>query len=368
MNGRVHRDLPSRAEHIGSLLRPRSLKNAFGAFRRGEISAELLNEVVDASIIDAIMLQENCGLNTITDGEFRRGSWFLGFVDSVLGLTTQPSMFGFSSEESAWQCPYAEGAIVRSPDGVTIREYEFLCEHTSGIPKVTMPAPSAMHFWRGEKAMDRGIYPDLDKFFEDLTAVYRAEISELAKLGCIYLQFDEVPIAMLCDPKIQEAVSARGEDPMALLERYITITNNVLDGRPPNMTVGMHLCRGNYKGRWMAEGGYTPVAERLFQGVEVDAFFLEYDSERAGDFTPLAAIPDDKSVVLGLVSSKVSVLESTEELKRRLDEATKYIPLERLAISPQCGFASSAGGNPISEDDERRKLSLVVEVAENIWN
>jgi len=368
LNGRVHRDLPSRAEHIGSLLRPRSLKNAFGAFRRGEISAELLNEVVDASIIDAIMLQENCGLNTITDGEFRRGSWFLGFVDSVLGLTTQPSMFGFSSEESAWQCPYAEGAIVRSPDGVTIREYEFLCEHTSGIPKVTMPAPSAMHFWRGEKAMDRGIYPDLDKYFEDLTAVYRAEISELAKLGCLYLQFDEVPIAMLCDPKIQEAVSARGEDPMALLERYITITNDVLDGRPSSMTVGMHLCRGNYKGQWMAEGGYTAVAERLFQGVEVDAFFLEFDSERSGDFTPLAAMPDNKSVVLGLVSSKLATLESKEELKRRVDEATKYISLERLSISPQCGFASSAGGNPISEDDERRKLSLVVEVAEDIWN
>ena len=369
MNGRVHRDLPSRAEHIGSLLRPRSLKNAFGAFRRGEISAELLNEVVDASIIDAIMLQENCGLNTITDGEFRRGSWFLGFVDSVLGLTTQPSMFGFSSEESAWQCPYAEGAIVRSPDGITIKEYDFLCARTSGTPKVTMPAPSAMHFWRGEKAMDRGIYPDLDKFFEDLTAVYRAEISELAKLGCIYLQFDEVPIAMLCDPKIQEAVSARGEDPMALLERYITITNNVLDGRPPNMTVGMHLCRGNYKGRWMAEGGYEPIAERLFCSLEVDAYFMEYDTPRAGDFGPLCYMPNDKIVVLGLISTKSPQLERKDEIKRRIDEAATIVPLDRLAISPQCGFSSGGGGGQVvTVDDTRRKLELVLEVARDVWD
>lgn len=357
---------PFRAEHIGSLLRPRALKSAFGELRNGAIDRAEFDSRADAAIIEAIRLQENCGMLAITDGEFRRGSWFLGFVDAIEGLTTRPSTFAFSGEHAAWECPYAEGTLRRTRP-IAVDEYAFVCKYTDCTPKVTIPAPSAMHFWRSSESADPAAYPDLDRFFDDLVAVYRAEIAELGAAGCTYLQLDEVPIAMLCDAKVQDAVRAHGDDPSDLLERYIEAINRALEGRPAGMTVGMHLCRGNYKGQWMAEGGYAPVAEHLFRHAAVDAFFLEYDTERAGDFTPLQAVPADKTVVLGLVSTKTPQLEAPDELKRRIDIASDFVPLERLALSPQCGFASSVGGNPLTVDDEIRKLSLVAEVADAVW-
>ncbi len=357
---------PFRAEHIGSLLRPQPLKNAFRQHAAGEIDTLLLEETLDGAIIDAIRLQEEAGMQAITDGEFRRGSWFLGFVEAIDGLTTAPSLFEFSGAHSAWHCPYAERRVQRLA-GVTTHEFNFVRQHTDRTPKATMPSPTAMHFWRGDDAVSKDAYPDIETYFADLAHLYQQELNELESLGCTYVQLDEVPIAMLCDPAVQAQVAARGDDPANLLKRYVALVNEALADRPGNMTVGMHLCRGNYKGQWMAEGGYAPVAELLFGGLHVDAFFLEYDSDRAGGFEPLAAMSDDKLVVLGLVTTKAGELESTDLLKRRVEEAAQFVPLERLALSPQCGFASSAGGNPVTEADERAKLALVAQVAAEIW-
>ena len=357
---------PFRAEHIGSLLRPQSLKDAFRAHAAGELDAVMLEEALDGAIIDAIRLQEDAGMQAITDGEFRRGSWFLGFVDAIDGLTTAPSLFEFSGDHAAWQCPYAERRVQRLA-GITTQEFAFVRQHTERTPKATLPSPTAMHFWRGDEAASREAYADIETYFADLAGLYQQELKELESLGCTYVQLDEVPIAMLCDPAVQAQVSARGDDPMDLLKRYVALVNEALADRPGNMTVGVHLCRGNYKGQWMAEGGYAPVADLLFGGLHVDAFFLEYDSDRAGGFEPLAAMGEDKVVVLGLVTTKSPELESRDLLKQRIEEASRYVPLERLALSPQCGFASSVGGNPVTEADERAKLKLVADVAADVW-
>ncbi len=357
---------PFRAEHVGSLLRPRALKDAFGAFGRGEIERPALDQAIDSAILDAIRLQEECGLQVITDGEFRRGSWFLGFVDAVAGLTTAPSTFDFKGDHAAWQCPYADRRLERVR-GIATGEFDFIRSHTDRTPKVTLPSPTAMHFWRGKDCYAPGTYRDIETYFADLARIYQQELAELEALGCVYVQIDEVPIAMLCDPKVRDAIAARGEDPEALLRRYVALVNETLAERPGNMVIGMHLCRGNYKGQWMASGGYDPVADLLFGGLDVDAFFLEYDSDRAGGFEPLAALDGDKIAVLGLVTSKSPDNPSADDLKRRIEEASQFVPLERLAISPQCGFASSVAGNPVTEADERAKLSLVAEVAAAVW-
>ena len=359
--------LPFRAEHVGSLLRPRALTSAFRAYRDGQMTDDALAAVLDDSVRDAIALQEQVGLQSITDGEFRRGSWFLGFVDAVEGLTVKDSLFAFGGDHAQWSCPYCE-AKVRRTQGITTEEFKFVRATTKRTPKVTMPSPTAMHFWRGKDTVDAAVYPDIEEFFADLAAVYQQELKALAALGATYVQLDEVPIAMLCDDKVRAKLRAQGIDPDALLRRYVALINQALAGRPAGMTVGMHICRGNYKGQWMAEGGYDPVAEMLFTGIDVDAFFLEYDSPRAGDFAPLRHVPKNKSVVLGLVTTKVPETPSADALKRRIDEAAKFLPLERLALSPQCGFASSVGGNPVTVDDERRKLALVVEVADAVWH
>jgi methionine synthase II (cobalamin-independent) len=233
--------------------------------------------------------------------------------------------------------------------------------------KVTMPAPSFLHFFRGRDCADPAVYPDPAAFWQDLVTVYRAEIADLARRGATYVQIDEVPLAMLCDEEVRERVRARGEDPGELIGAYVDAVNRAIADRPASMTVGMHLCRGNLRGHWMASGSYEAIAERLFNEVHVDAFFLEYDTARAGDFSPLRFVPKEKNVVLGLVSTKTPVLEPNEALVRRLDEAGRFVPLERLAISPQCGFASTIGGNPLTEEDERAKLVRVVEVAERVW-
>lgn len=360
------RPLPHRAEHVGSLLRPKSLKSAFGAHAKGELGWDELQSQVDSAILDAIRLQEEAGLHTITDGEFRRGSWFLGFVDAVDGLTTAPSLFEFSGDHAAWQCPYAEKRVQRVKP-IALDEFEFVRAHTDRTPKITLPSPTAMHFWRGDEAVSKDAYKDIETYFADLARVYQQEIAELESVGCTYVQIDEVPIAMLCDPAVREKIAASGQDPDALLKRYVALVNEALAEAPANVTLAMHLCRGNYKGQWMAEGGYQPVAELLFGGINVDAFFLEYDTARAGGFEPLEHMPGDKTVVLGLVTSKTPELEAEDALRRRIEEAAEYVPLDRLALSPQCGFASSVGGNPVTEADEKAKLTLVSRVAEEVW-
>lgn len=362
-------DPPFRAEHIGSLLRPQALKDAHKARAAGQIDAAEFEAAVEASIVDAIRLQEEAGMRSITDGEFRRAAWSSGFMDALEGLGHADSLFEFRDAEGGrhgWRTCCAT-APIRRVGGITTQEFECVRAHTDRLPKVTMPTPSILHFFRGKGCVDPAVYPDLDQFWDDVVAVYRAEIADLAARGATYLQLDEVPLAMLCDPDVRAQAKDQGEDPEALIDTYIDATNRALESRPVGMTVGIHLCRGNFRGRWMAAGGYEPVAEALFNRLAVDAFFLEYDTPRAGDFAPLRFVPDDKTVVLGLISSKSETLEPVDTLRRRIDEAAEHVPLERLALSPQCGFASVAGGNALSEDNERTKLALVTEVAGKVW-
>ncbi|MGH7805300.1 MAG: 5-methyltetrahydropteroyltriglutamate--homocysteine S-methyltransferase, partial [Candidatus Binatia bacterium] len=309
------------------------------------------------------------GLRTITDGEFRRTAWSAGFVWALEGLTPRPSLFEFTDQQGdvvRWETCFAERRVSRAR-GITTVEFATVHALTRETAKVTMPAPSFLHFFRGPECVDRAAYPDLDAFFDDLVAIYRAELVDLARLGCRYVQLDEVPVAMLGDETVRDKVRARGEDPDALLRRYVDAVNRILDDRFPGMTIAMHLCRGNLRGHWMASGGYDAVAEALFGGANVDAFLLEYDTPRAGDFTPLRFLSPEKRALLGLVSSKTPVLEPLDALRRRLDEAAKVVPLERLGITPQCGFASTVAGNPLGEDDQRAKLARVVETADRVW-
>ena len=361
--------LPHRGEHIGSLLRPRELRDAFKAHAAGQMSDAAYREVEDRNICEAIRMQEETGLETITDGEFRRGSWAFGLVKAVEGFGEARSMFEFhdaAGNNYPFDTCYAIAKIRRTRP-IAVGEFEFVRRHTRRVPKVTMPAPSFMHFFRGKACADPAVYPDLAGFWADLLRVYHEELSELGRVGAQYLQIDEVPLAMLCDPSVRERARAIGEDPDALVTTYIDAVNDLLAARPAGMTVGMHLCRGNLRSRWMAAGSYEALAERLFNQAKVDAFFLEYDTPRAGDFAPLRFMAKDKMVVLGLISTKAPALEEPEALRRRIDEAARYVPLERLALSPQCGFASTVGGNLLSIDDQRRKLGLIVEVARRVW-
>ena len=354
---------PFRAEHIGSLLRPPSLKDA----HRGRLSPDALRAVEDGCVRDAVTLQEDLGFEVITDGEFRRGSWFLGFVDAVDGLSLERTRFRFQGGAvGEWSGPKVTSKVSRRR-GIATAEFRFVRSVTRHTPKVTLPTPSAMHFFVGPENLDTAAYPDLKSFFTDLGRVYRDELADLSRLGCTYVQLDEVPLALLCDEAIREAVRARGEDPLVLTDFYVAAVNAALEGRPAGMTVGMHLCRGNYKSGWIAQGGYDAVAERLFRDTHVDAFFLEYDTPRAGDFAPLRFVPAGKTVVLGLVSTKTPALEDVSALARRIDEASRYLPLDRLAVSPQCGFASSAAGNSLTAEDQAAKLGLVARVAREVW-
>jgi 5-methyltetrahydropteroyltriglutamate--homocysteine methyltransferase len=360
---------PFRADHVGSLLRPQELKNAFRDAHLGKIDKQTFQEIQDRCIREAIKLQEDAGLRSITDGEFRRGSWFFGFVQAVDGLTTKDSIFTFHDEaggDVVFQSAYVEGPLKRAR-GITTDEFSFVQANSRGAAKVTMPAPSLVHFFRLDDAADRSVYPDPKRFWADLIAVYRAEIEALGQLGCRFVQLDEVPIAMLCDPKIRDAASAKGGNPEQLLAIYIDAINQVAAAKSGNMRIGLHLCKGNYKGHWMAEGSYEAVAQRLFNEANVDTFFLEYDTARAGGFEPLRHLPKTKNVVLGLISSKTPQLEPLDHLRKRLDEAARFVDLDQVGVSPQCGFASSVGGNPLSIEDERKKLARLVELAHAVW-
>jgi 5-methyltetrahydropteroyltriglutamate--homocysteine methyltransferase len=359
-----------RADHIGSLLRPKPLRDAYKAAAAGRMAAADFDAMLDDSIRAAIRMQEEAGLDVVTDGEFRRRSWFAGFVDAVDGLEHRDTEFKFMDGGEAQlsvPVPHTSG-LIRRTRGIATRELEFARTAARRPVKITLPAPSVIHFHRGPEAIDRAVYPDEEAWWRDLIAVYRTEIAALARLGCAYLQLDEVPIALLCDPRIQALIAQWGWDWRTLLDRYLWANAEALRDRPAGMTVGMHLCRGNYRGHCIGSGGYEPVAERLFGQRGVDVFLLEYDSERAGDFRPLRFVPPDKRVVLGLVSSKTAALEAPDALRRRIDEAAAFVPLERLALSPQCGFGTTVGGAPMTEDDELRKLALVGSVARTVWN
>ena len=373
MNGSNYSTPPNRAEHIGSLLRPQKLRAAFKQYRSREITAQMFEVVRDTGIDDVLRMQLDCGLCSLTDGEFRRSSWMSGFVDAVDGMTNKPTSFHFTDAQGGdlgVDVPHVGGRLSRRR-GIATDEFAYANARIADAPaarvKVTLPSPSAMHLMRGPDGVDRDGYPDQDLFWEALIAIYREELRELGEIGCDYVQFDEVPIALLCDPAVREKVSQWGWSAEALINRYISTLNTVVADRPPGMTIAMHLCRGNYRGKWIAAGGYEPVAERLFNEVRVDGYCLEYDDDRAGNFEPLRFVPDDKYVVLGLVSSKRSTLEPIDMLRQRIDAASAHVRLERLALSPQCGFATAVGGGGLSEDEERAKLERIVDVASRVW-
>jgi methionine synthase II (cobalamin-independent) len=360
---------PFRADHVGSLLRPQTLRQAFRRHGAGELGDIEFARLQDQCIKDIVALQQDAGLQVVTDGEFRRGSYWGRFVERTQGFEIKPASFKFRNDqghEVAFTAPYAKSKIKRMQP-LALDEFEFLHGATKLTAKITLPAPSTMHFYRCNDFADSGAYKDADSFFADLAAVFKQEIGELAKAGCRYIQFDEVAVALLCDPGIREQIAKSGSDPDTLVDLYVDSINQAVADCPADVMIGVHMCRGNFKGHYLGAGGYESVAERFFANTEVNHFLLEYDTPRAGDFAPLRFVPKSKGVVLGLISSKTPALEPLDLLKRRVEEATLYIDLDRLAISPQCGFASTVAGNPITEIDERAKLALVVEAAKVIW-
>jgi 5-methyltetrahydropteroyltriglutamate--homocysteine methyltransferase len=360
---------PFRVEHIGSFVRPDGLLNAARARKAGGIDDKEFRQVQDGAIQDIVRFQESIGLPTITDGEFRRRSWSAGFIDAVDGFGLRDGTLSFRNETQVVgiaASPYAKAPLKRRRR-IAADDFGFLKKVTrAGLPKVTIAAPDVMHYFLGPKAFDA--YRDREAFFADLAKIYREEIRDLAAEGCTYLQLDDTALPCNCDSRAREDVKARGEDADELTERYIRLTNECLSQKPGDMSVAVHLCRGNLKGAWMAEGGYEPIAEALFNRLGVDTYCLEYDNERAGDFSPLRFVPKGKRVILGLVSTKTPVMEKEDVLKRRIDEAAKHVPLEQLGIGPQCGFSSGGGGGQaVTQDDTRRKLELVMEVAHAVW-
>jgi 5-methyltetrahydropteroyltriglutamate--homocysteine methyltransferase len=360
---------PFRAEHIGSLLRPPPLLAARQAAEEGRLSPEALRVEEDTHIREAVRLQEGVGLDVITDGEYRRGIYFGHFSQAVSGFTemdAELSFRGAGGEPLRYRAAVVTGRLVRHR-GIATDEFRYVRALTRRTPKVTLPSPSSQHFLRWRPGVSERAYPDLDELFADVAAIYRAELADLAALGATYVQLDDVPLGLLCDPHHREAFAAKGYDPAEMLDRYVALVNAALAGRPAGMTVGIHVCRGNNQGKWLGEGAYDYVAPRAFAGLGVDAFFLEYDSPRAGGFEPLRHVAPGPWVVLGLVSTKTPVLEDPDDLCRRIDAAAALVPLERLALSPQCGFASTAPGNPLTPAEQRRKLELVVDVARRVW-
>ena len=363
---------PFRADHVGSLLRPPALLKAREQRQKNEISAEALQRAEDQAIRDVVKLQEDVGLKSVTDGEYRRTFWHLDFLERFENATIVPPSVKAHFHTHTGEVEFAPPGVkvegkLRRPKPIFVDHFKFLKSVAHQTPKQTIPSPSTMHFRGGRNAIDRKAYPELAEFYADLGRVYAEEVKDMAAAGCRYLQLDEVNFAYLCDPKLQEQVRLIGEDPKTLPHTYAKLINASISTRPQDMVISMHLCRGNFKSAWVAEGGYEPVAEALFNEINVDGYFLEYDDERSGDFSPLRFLPKGKTVVLGLVTTKLARLEDKDALKRRIDEAAKYAPLEQLALSPQCGFSSTVHGNDITVDDEVKKLRLVVETAREVW-
>jgi len=358
---------PFRADQVGSLLRPPELREARARAKRGEMSAEELRRVADRAIRQAIERQESAGLDSITDGEFRRDWWHVDFLTGFEGIEfyAAPLVVGFQNSEE--QPPMMRvTAKVRRTRPVFVESFKFMQAATKGTAKQTIPAPAMLHLRPGRAGISREAYPDLDEFWHDVAQAYRAEILDLAAAGCTYLQLDDTSFAYLCDEKFRASMRARGDDPDALVRAYAGAIDAALAGRPAGMTVTMHTCRGNFKSTWVASGGYEPVVETMFSA-DVDGFFMEFDSDRAGDFAPLRFAPKGKKVVLGLVTTKVGQLEDKDTLKRRIEAAAKIVPLEDLCLSPQCGFSSTHHGNLLSYEQQWRKLERIVEVAREVW-
>jgi 5-methyltetrahydropteroyltriglutamate--homocysteine methyltransferase len=349
---------PYRAEHIGSLLRPKALLEGASA---------------EEFIPEAIRWQESLGLKIVTDGEFRRESWRLGFVSKVAGFARADAFGNVDLQRddagNVMRVGSAPVAVtkIRRTGPIVADEVAFSLKHARATVKATLPAPSYLHYPRGKRCVDPDVYPDLEQFFDDVVNVYVAELKALHAAGGRYLQIDEVAQTLLCDQHLRDAVRARGDDPEKLIDLYIDLINRIVSERPPGMTIGVHMCRGNAMGKWIAAGGYERIAEKSFTRLNVDAFFLEFDSERAGGFEPLQFIPKGKKVIIGAVSTKTPALERKDELKRKIEAAAKYVPMENLSLSPQCGFASHQFGSPLTFGDQEAKLKLVVQTAREIW-
>ena len=370
--------LPFRAEHIGSLLRPPELLKLRSSLEgdqyrtvRGSLAKPELKSLEDRFIADAVAYQEDLGFRAITDGDFRRRSWWQDFALALEGVQLSFTDYALAFHDSKGNKLPNVAVVIDTPikrtAPITLELFLFLKSIARATPKITIPSPPIFHFCGGRRGISEKVYPSLDAFWANLAAIYRDEIRDLWHSGCTYLQMDECIFAMMCDPNVRAELDARGDAPDRLVDEYIEVVNAAISERPQGMTVTMHLCRGNNRGQWLAEGSYEYVAEKIFKNIKVDAFFLEYDSPRAGDFTPLRHMPEDQIVVLGLITTKTPVLEDSDEIKRRIDAAAKYVDLDRLCLSPQCGFASNYAGNPVTLEDQTKKLQLVLKIAEEVW-
>jgi len=365
-----HLDPPFRADHVGSLLRPPEIRQARRRRAAGEIDDAELRAVEDSAIATMIPKLEATGIHSITDGEFRREWFHLDFLQQLDGVTVSGTIAASSdADETVHQAPpkITVTGKLRHQRPIQVDDYRFLAQHATRTPKVSIPSPTMVHFRGGRGGIDIESYPDLDEFFEDLAQCYRDEVDALYAAGCRYLQLDDTNLAYLCDPVMRQGAVERGDDPDELPRTYAALINEAIAGRPDDLTVGIHLCRGNFRSKHFASGGYEAVAEVLFNEIDVDAYFLEYDDERSGDFAPLRFFPKDKTLVLGLVTSKTAPLEDEDVLKSRIDEAAAYVDLDQLCLSPQCGFSSTIDGNEITEADQWAKLRHVVEVAADVW-
>jgi 5-methyltetrahydropteroyltriglutamate--homocysteine methyltransferase len=360
---------PFRADHVGSLLRTATLKDARGKRERGEIGADAFRAIEDEEIVKLIRKQEEVGLKSITDGEYRRASWQTDFLVGLDGVESYQGERKFK-----FQGPQPRPILLRVKHKLggfsghpMIEHFRFLAAHTKQTPKMTIPSPSTLHFRYGREAVPETIYPAMDDFYRDLGVTYRKVVRAFADAGCRYLQLDEVNLAYLCDPALRDQVRARGDDPDTLPLTYAGMINAAMSDIPADMAISMHLCRGNFRSTFVASGGYEPIAEMLFNTIKVHGYFMEFDSARAGGFEPLRYVPKGKTVVLGLVTSKSGTLESRDELRRRIDEAAKFCDIDQLCLSPQCGFASTEDGNVLDEEEQWAKLRMIVDLAKEIW-
>ena len=363
---------PFRADHVGSLLRPPELLDARERFKNSEISAAELRAIEDAAIRNVVKMQEDVGLQGITDGEFRRASWHMDFLYQLGGATKVQDNLKVQFHNEKGDIEFTPAALrvtgkLQLKKCIFGEDFTYLKSITKGTPKLTIPSPSMIHYRGGRAAIDAAVYPDMKEFWRDLSQVYADEVEQLGKLGCTYLQLDDTSLAYLNDPAQREHIAQIGGDAESQHLVYIDLINAALTKKPAGMTVCTHLCRGNFRSSWVAAGGYDHVADALFGQLNVDGFFLEYDDERSGGFEPLRFVPKGKRVVLGLVTSKRGTIESKGLLKRRIDEAAKYVPLEQICLSPQCGFSSTVEGNALTVDEEIAKLRLIVETAREVW-
>jgi 5-methyltetrahydropteroyltriglutamate--homocysteine methyltransferase len=364
---------PFRADHVGSLLRPAELLAARDDFAAGRIGAAHLRAVEDAAIADVVTMQSDVGLQSATDGEFRRASWHMDFIYQLGGISKAPGNLAVHFRNADGEIEFTPAALhvgskIHLNDTIFQDDFRYLDATASGVtPKLTIPSPNMVHYRGGPASIDHDIYPDMEQFWADLSAAYADEVQRLARLGCTYLQLDDTSLAYLNDPAQRAEIAARGEDAEHLHLRYIRQVNDAIAGRPGGMKVTTHMCRGNFRSSWAAEGGYDFVAEALFSELNVDGFFLEYDDERSGGFEPLRFVPKGKMVVLGLVTTKRGALESPDAIKRRIDEAARFVPLDQLCLSPQCGFSSTVEGNVLTQEEQRAKLRLVVQTAHEVW-